>query len=79
MIAMQNTGNTILITGGLAEAFYALGSYVIIAGRRKRALDETTAVNPGVASLTLDIEDPANIRSFASELATRYPALERPD
>jgi uncharacterized oxidoreductase len=79
---MQTTGNTILITGGgsgigrgLAQAFHALGNHVIVAGRRQQALDETTAANPGMTSLSLDIQDPANIRSFAAELAARYPAL----
>ena len=79
---MKTTGNTILITGGdsgigrgLAEAFHALGNHVIVAGRRKQALDETTAANPGITSLTLDIEDPANIRSFAAQLAKQSPAL----
>ncbi len=79
---MKITGNTILITGGgsgigrgLAEAFHALGNHVIIAGRRKQALDDVTAANPGMASLTLDIEDPANVRSFAAQLAKNYPAL----
>ena len=79
---MKTTGNTILITGGgsgigrgLAEAFHALGNHVIIAGRRKQALDEATAANPGIASLTLDIEDPAKVRSFAVQVATRYPSL----
>ena len=79
---MNITGNTILITSGgsgigrgLAEAFHGLGNHVIIAGRRKQALDETTAANPGMSSLTLDIEDPANLRSFVAQIATQYPAL----
>jgi uncharacterized oxidoreductase len=79
---MQLTGNTILITGGgsgigrgLAEAFHKLGNKVIIAGRRKQALDDTTAANPGMKSATLNIEDPKNIRAFASEMSANYPAL----
>jgi len=79
---MQTTGNTILITGGgsgigrgLAEAFHALGNQVIISGRRQTALDETTAANPGMQSLTLDAADPASIRSFATRLAGAYPSL----
>jgi uncharacterized oxidoreductase len=79
---MKTAGNTILITGGgsgigraLAEAFHELGNQVIIAGRRKQPLDETTAANPGMASLTLNIQDPANICSFAAEMARSYPTL----
>jgi uncharacterized oxidoreductase len=79
---MKTTGNTILITGGgsgigrgLAEAFHALGNHVIVAGRRQQALDETVAANSGMKSITLDIEDGANIRSCADHLTKQYPAL----
>src|ERR1035437_9252903 len=79
---MKTTGNTILITGGgpgigrgLAEAFHALGNHVVIAGRRKQALDDTTAANPGMKSLTLDIENPVAIRSFAAEVSAAFPEL----
>jgi uncharacterized oxidoreductase len=79
---MNITGNTILITGGgsgigrgLAEAFHKLGNKVIIAGRRKQVLDDTTAANPGMASIVINIEDPADIRKVAAQLATEHPTL----
>jgi uncharacterized oxidoreductase len=79
---MNLTGNTILITGGgtgigrgLAEQLHKLGNQIVIAGRRKKALDETIAANPGMKSITLDIEDPAAIRSFAAQAVASFPAL----
>jgi uncharacterized oxidoreductase len=79
---MNLTNNTILITGGgsgigrgLAEAFHALGNKVIIAGRRQSALEKTTDANPGMASVTLDINDPAAIRAFAAEVTELHPTL----
>jgi uncharacterized oxidoreductase len=79
---MNISGNTILITGGgsgigrgLAEALHALGNEIIIAGRRKSVLDETTAANPGMKSATLNIEDAGSIRDFAAQMAKDYPAL----
>ena len=79
---MKLTGNTILITGGgsgigcgLAECFHKLGNQVIIAGRRKSALEATTSANPGMKSITLDIEDPSAIRAFAAKVIQENPAL----
>jgi uncharacterized oxidoreductase len=82
MNAMNLSDNTILITGGgsgigrgLAESLHALGNQVIVAGRRQRALDETTAANPGMKSLLLDIQNPNAIRDFAAQAVTAFPAL----
>lgn len=79
---MNTTNNTILITGGgsgigqgLAEAFHKLGNQVVISGRRKDALDQVTAANPGMKSLTLDIENPESINSFAAKLIAEFPKL----
>jgi len=79
---MKTKGNTILITGGgsgigrgLAEAFHRLGNQVIIVGRGRKTLDETTAANPGMKSLTLDVSDPKSIPSFAAQVTKEYPSL----
>ncbi|MGB7266933.1 MAG: SDR family oxidoreductase [Terracidiphilus sp.] len=79
---MNPTGNTILITGGgsgigrgLAESLHALGNQVIIAGRRKQALEETAAANPGMKFLTVDMQDPVSIRQLAAWATRESPAL----
>lgn len=79
---MKTKGNTILITGGgsgigraFAEAFHKLGNQVIIAGRRKQVLEEAAAANPGMEVAVLDIENPAAVKSFAVDVAKRFPKL----
>lgn len=79
---MQIKGNTILITGGgsgigraLAEAFHAEGNQVVIAGRRKQLLHQTTEANPGMKAAALDIGNGSEIKAFAEKIKVDFPAL----
>ncbi len=79
---MQITGNTILITGGgsgigrgLAEELHKLGNQVIIAGRRKQALEETAHANPGMQAIAFDVESAKGVREFAAQITTNFPTL----
>ena len=79
---MNPTGNTILITGGgsgigrgLAVALHKLGNQVVIAGRRKESLTQTTAANPGMKALILDIESIPSIHFLASQALGQFPTL----
>jgi uncharacterized oxidoreductase len=72
---MNISGNTILVTGGatgiglgLAKALQAEGNTVIIAGRRKKALDKAVKENAGLVAVQLDVTDPASIRSAAEKV-----------
>ncbi|MEE3664250.1 SDR family NAD(P)-dependent oxidoreductase [Brenneria sp. g21c3] len=79
---MKTTGNTILITGGtsgiglgLALRFHQAGNKVIVAGRRKKLLDQIVAAYPGIAAIELDVTDPASVNRARETAAARYPEL----
>lgn len=79
---MQQTGNTILITGGgsgigaaLAQRFHDLGNTVIVAGRRREALEATIAGRENMHAMTLDIEDATAIEAFAKDVVAAHPKL----
>lgn len=79
---MKTAGNTILITGGgsgigreLAARFYSLGNTVIVAGRRKEALEQTIAGRDGMLAITLDMEDPEAITACTRQLLADHPSL----
>lgn len=79
---MKTTGNTIFITGGtsglglgLALRFHALGNKVVIGGRRRELLDEIEAAHPGIATVVLDVDDPASIQAAYDEVTSSHPDL----
>jgi uncharacterized oxidoreductase len=79
---MRLNNNTILITGGgsgigrgLAEALHKRENQVIISGRRRKLLEETTSANPGMKCVELDITNPTSIKEVATRLITEFPTL----
>lgn len=79
---MKSSGNTILITGGgsgigaaLAHRFHDAGNTVIVAGRRRDALEATIAGRPNLHAMVLDLETPEAIEAFARDLIAAHPAL----
>ena len=79
---MNQTGNTILITGGgsgigeaLAHRFHDLGNTVIVSGRRRQALEAAIAGRPNMHAIELDVESAQDVASFARRLLAEHPAL----
>ena len=79
---MDTRNDTILITGGgsgigkaMAGALHARGAKVIIAGRRREPLEAVAAAHPGMALETLDVADPASIKTFAARVIETHPDL----
>ena len=78
----ETTQETVLITGGnsgiglgLAQAFYARGATVIIAGRNMEALTSAASQYPGMKTEHLDVADESSIEAFAARVTENYPHL----
>lgn len=79
---MKLSGNTILITGGgsgigeaLAHRLHDRGDTVIVAGRRREALERAVAGRERMHAVELDVEDAAAIAGFAARLVDEHPRL----
>jgi len=78
---MKTSGNTIVITGGgsgigeaLAHRLHDAGNTVIVAGRRRDALERSIAGRANMHALELDVESADGVTDFARRLLANHPA-----
>jgi uncharacterized oxidoreductase len=74
--------DVVLVTGGgsgigmgLAEAFYARGATVIIAGRQAPSLQAVAATHPGMHVEIVDVSDANSVEALAQRIAKSHPGL----
>lgn len=60
---------------GLAGAFHARGSTVIIGGRNRASLEAVAARHPGMEVEEIDVADPASVADCAARVAVRHPNM----
>jgi len=77
---MKLTGNTILVTGGgsgigeaLAHRFHDLGNKVIVAGRRRDALEQASAGRANMTAMTIDVDSADSIADFVRRVLAEHP------
>jgi NADP-dependent 3-hydroxy acid dehydrogenase YdfG len=84
---METTGRIAVITGAgsgigraSALALYADGFSVVLAGRRREMLDETTALAkampPRMLVVPTDVTDPASVASLFDTVKTTYGRID---
>ncbi|AEG43043.1 SDR family oxidoreductase [Isoptericola variabilis] len=79
---MNLTASTVFVPGAtsgigleLALRLHALGSTVIVGGRRADRLAEIAAEHPGIDTVRIDVSDAASIEAAAREVLDRHPDL----
>ena len=80
---MKLSGKTILITGGgsgigeaLAQRLHDRGNTVIVAGRRRDALERACAGRDGMIAMEFDVADAHAIEDFARRAIAAHPSLD---
>jgi uncharacterized oxidoreductase len=79
---MKLNGNTILITGGgsgigqaLAHRFHDQGNTVIVAGRRREALERASEGRPHMVAMPIDVDSTQGVADFARRVIAEHPNL----
>jgi len=79
---MKITGNTVFIPGAtsgiglaLALALHDKGNTVIVGGRRAELLAQIAAEHPGLATVQVDVSDPASVSAAAKHVLGAHPDL----
>jgi NAD(P)-dependent dehydrogenase (short-subunit alcohol dehydrogenase family) len=82
---MKTSGNTILVTGGgsgigeaLAHRLHDAGNTVIVAGRRREALEQAIVGRANMHALELDVESSEGVVDFAGRSDDHHQPA-RPD
>src|SRR5690349_19757858 len=79
---MEISGNTVFIPGStsgiglaLALALRDKGNTVIVGGRRAELLEQIAAQHPDLATVQIDVSDPASISAAAEQVLRSHPDL----
>ncbi|MBA3941004.1 MAG: oxidoreductase [Sphingopyxis sp.] len=79
---MKTSGNTILVSGGgsgiglaLAQRWHDAGNVVIVTGRNAAKLEDAVAGRANMHAAQLDVTDPGAIKAFATDIVSKFPAL----